>query len=106
MKHHLDFEKPIIELQRKLEELKTHPENHSLEISLEAEIQQIERKIEEERRRVFSDLSACTPATFLSRKRQRGQWTLVDYATEDGVTGTMVFAYPEEGTGPLTLPQT
>src|SRR5262245_11460968 len=58
MKHHLDFERPIIELQRKLEELKKHPESHSLEISLETEIQQIERKIEDERRRVFSDLSA------------------------------------------------
>ncbi len=57
MKHHLDFERPIIELQRKLEELKKHPENHSLEISLESEVQQIEQKLEEERRRIFSDLS-------------------------------------------------
>src|SRR6185295_2095221 len=57
MKHYLDFERPIIELQRKLEELKRHPENHSLEISLETEIQQIEQKLEEERRRIFSDLS-------------------------------------------------
>jgi acetyl-CoA carboxylase carboxyl transferase subunit alpha len=57
MKNHLDFEKPIIELQRKLDELKRHPEAHSLGISLEEEIQQMERKIEEERRRIFSDLS-------------------------------------------------
>jgi len=57
MKHHLDFEKPIAELQRKLDELKQHPEKHSLEISLEDEIWQIEKKIDEERRRVFSDLA-------------------------------------------------
>ena len=57
MKHHLDFEKPIAELQRKLEELKQHPEKHSIEISLETEIRQIEKKIEEERKRVFSDLT-------------------------------------------------
>src|SRR5688572_10440181 len=57
MKHHLDFERPIIELQRKLDELKKHRENHSLEISLETEVQQIEQKLEEERRRIFSDLS-------------------------------------------------
>ncbi|MBI4662138.1 MAG: acetyl-CoA carboxylase carboxyltransferase subunit alpha [Verrucomicrobia bacterium] len=57
MKHHLDFEKPIAELQRKLEELKQHPEKHSLDIRLEEEIQQIEKKIEEERKRVFSDLT-------------------------------------------------
>lgn len=57
MKHHLEFEKPIAELQRKLEELKQHPEKHPLGISLETEIQQIEKKIEEERKRVFSDLT-------------------------------------------------
>src|SRR5947207_2508619 len=57
MKHHLDFERPIIELQRKLEELKRHPENHSLEISLETEVQQMEQKLEDERKRIFSDLS-------------------------------------------------
>lgn len=57
MKHYLDFEKPILELQRKLEELRKHPETHSLGISLEEEIQQIEKKIEEERKRIFSDLT-------------------------------------------------
>jgi acetyl-CoA carboxylase carboxyl transferase subunit alpha len=57
MKHHLDFEKPIAELQRKLEEFKQHPEKHSLGISMETEIRQIEKKIEEERKRIFSDLT-------------------------------------------------
>jgi acetyl-CoA carboxylase carboxyl transferase subunit alpha len=57
MKHHLDFEKPISELQRKLEDLRKHPETHFLGIHLEEEIQQIEKKIEEERRRIFSDLT-------------------------------------------------
>ena len=57
MKHHLDFEKPIIELQRKLEELKQHPETHSMGISWEEEIQQIQRKIEDARRQIFSNLT-------------------------------------------------
>lgn len=52
MKHYLDFEKPILELQRKLDDLKKHPG-----ISLEVEIAQIEKKIEETRRNIFSDLS-------------------------------------------------
>jgi acetyl-CoA carboxylase carboxyl transferase subunit alpha len=52
MKHYLDFEKPIVELQRKLDELKKHPG-----ISLEAEIAQIEKKIEETRRNIFTDLT-------------------------------------------------
>ena len=52
MKHYLDFEKPIIELQRKLDDLRKHPG-----ISLEEEIGQIEKKIEETRRNIFTDLS-------------------------------------------------
>lgn len=52
MKHYLDFEKPIVELQRKLDELKKHPG-----ISLEEEIAQIEKKLEETRRAIFSDLT-------------------------------------------------
>lgn len=57
MKHLLDFEKPIIELQNKLEDLRQHPEKHSLGISFEEEIQLIEKKLEETRRQVFSNLS-------------------------------------------------
>jgi acetyl-CoA carboxylase carboxyl transferase subunit alpha len=58
MKHQLDFEKPILELQNKLAELKKHPETHSLGISFEEELQQIEKKIEDTRRQIFSNLAA------------------------------------------------
>jgi acetyl-CoA carboxylase carboxyl transferase subunit alpha len=58
MRNHLDFEKPIIELQRKLDELRRHPEARSLGISLEEEISMIERKLEETRREVFENLTA------------------------------------------------
>lgn len=58
MKHQLDFEKPIIELQNKLEDLRKHPEAHSLGVSFEEEIKLIEGKIEETRRQIFSNLSA------------------------------------------------
>lgn len=57
MKHQLDFEKPIFELQRKLEELKQHPETHSMGVSFEEEITLIERKIEETRRQIFLNLT-------------------------------------------------
>src|SRR5262245_40912690 len=57
MKHYLDFEKPILELQRKLDELRRHRETHSIGVNLDQEIKQIENKIEEERKRIFSDLS-------------------------------------------------
>jgi acetyl-CoA carboxylase carboxyl transferase subunit alpha len=57
MKHYLDFEKPLVELQRKLDDLRKHPETHSLGISLEEEIAQIERKIEETRKNIFTDLT-------------------------------------------------
>src|SRR5664280_630791 len=58
MKHQLDFEKPIIELQNKLDELRKHPETHSMDISFEEEIQLIEKKLEETRRQIFSNLNA------------------------------------------------
>src|SRR6516162_8245137 len=57
MKHQLDFEKPITELQNKLEDLRAHPEKHSLGISFEEEIQLIEKKIEETRRHIFKNLT-------------------------------------------------
>lgn len=57
MKHQLDFEKPIIELQSKLEDLRQHPEKHSLDVSFEEEIQLIEKKLEETRRQIFSNLT-------------------------------------------------
>jgi hypothetical protein len=41
MKNYLDFEKPIAELQRKMDELQRHREAHGIEISLDKEIRQI-----------------------------------------------------------------
>src|ERR1017187_8196493 len=58
MKHQLDFEKPITELQNKLAELKKHPEAHSLDISFMEEVALIEKKLEETRRHIFANLSA------------------------------------------------
>ncbi|MDB6124244.1 MAG: acetyl-CoA carboxylase carboxyl transferase subunit alpha [Pedosphaera sp.] len=58
MKNQLDFEKPIYDLQNKLEELKRHPEAHSLGVSFDEEIKKIEAKIAETRKQVFSNLTA------------------------------------------------
>src|SRR6266704_1965183 len=58
MRNQLDFEKPIAELQTKLEEWKKHPEAHSLDISFEEEVAIIEKKLEETKRQIFSNLSA------------------------------------------------
>ncbi len=56
MKHHLDFEKPIIELQSKLDDLRAHPDKHSLGISVDEEVKLIEKKIEEMRRQIYLNL--------------------------------------------------
>ena len=53
MRHQLDFEKPISELQSKLDDLRKHPEAHSLGISFKEEIAQIEKK---NRRNAQTDL--------------------------------------------------
>jgi len=57
MKHQLEFEKPIVEIQRKLDDLRQHPETHSLGISFEEEIQMLERKLADLRRQVYSTLT-------------------------------------------------
>lgn len=58
MKNLLDFEKPIFELQKKLDELKKHPQAHALDVSFEEEIQQIEKKLAETSKQIFSNLTA------------------------------------------------
>jgi acetyl-CoA carboxylase carboxyl transferase subunit alpha len=56
MKYQLDFEKPLIELQQKLDDLKRHPEHHDMAISFEEEIGQIEAKIQDTRKQIYSNL--------------------------------------------------
>jgi acetyl-CoA carboxylase carboxyl transferase subunit alpha len=58
MKHQLDFEKPIAELQRKLEELTKHRETHALGVDFDEEISRMEKKIAETRKQIFSNLTA------------------------------------------------
>ncbi len=58
MKHQLDFEKPITELQRKLEELTKHRDTHALGVNFDEEIARMETKIAETRRQIFSNLTA------------------------------------------------
>ena len=57
MKHVLEFEKPLVELQQKLDDLKKHPEARSVDINIEAEIAQIETKMAETRRQIFENLT-------------------------------------------------
>ena len=57
MKHELDFEKPISELQRKLEELRAHQDTHAIGIDVDSEVEQIEKKIAETRRQIYLNLT-------------------------------------------------
>jgi acetyl-CoA carboxylase carboxyl transferase subunit alpha len=52
----LDFEKPIFELQRQLQDLKEHSAEH--DVDLESEIESIEQKIRKTRRQIYDNLSA------------------------------------------------
>ena len=58
MKHQLDFEKPILELVAKLEDLKKHPEKNAVDVSFADEIRRMEEKLAATRRHVFSNLTA------------------------------------------------
>jgi len=54
--HPLEFEKPIIELEKQLEELKKHSKLQA--IDLEREVQAMERKIEDTRKQIYQNLTA------------------------------------------------
>ena len=58
MNYHLEFEKPIAELQRKLEELRLDADGGTLGMSIADEVSRIEQKLEDTRRQVFSNLTA------------------------------------------------
>ncbi len=77
MKHHLDFEKPLIDLQLKLDELRRAQTASSLGLQLEDEIRVIERKIAETRRQIYAHLSAWQRVQ-MARHPQRPYF--LDYA--------------------------
>ncbi|HEY4757925.1 MAG TPA: carboxyl transferase domain-containing protein, partial [Chthoniobacterales bacterium] len=52
----LDFEKPIVELQRRLQEIRDHSDEHALDF--DAEVEAMETKIETTRRQIYDNLSA------------------------------------------------
>ena len=52
----LDFEKPIFELQRRLQDLKDHSDEH--DVDLESAVKAIETKLRETRRQIYGNLTA------------------------------------------------
>jgi len=52
----LDFEKPIVELQRRLQEIRDHSDEHALDF--DTEVEAMEAKIETTRREIYGNLSA------------------------------------------------
>ncbi len=52
----LNFEKPILELQRRLQELKNHSDEHALDF--ESEVESMEAKIRDTRRQIYDNLTA------------------------------------------------
>jgi acetyl-CoA carboxylase carboxyl transferase subunit alpha len=54
--HPLDFEKPILELQRRLEEIREHSDRQ--DVDLDSEVEAMEAKINATRREIYENLSA------------------------------------------------
>ena len=52
----LEFEKPIVELEKQLDELRKHSKSHSFD--LEREVGAMEQKIEETKREIYDGLTA------------------------------------------------
>ena len=58
MKHLLDFEKPISDLQHKLSELREHTEEATLEVNFDDEIRRMEEEIDKKRSEIYANLTA------------------------------------------------
>jgi len=54
--HPLDFEKPLFELQRRLQEIREHSDEH--EVDLDSEVEAMQAKIEATRREIYDNLTA------------------------------------------------
>src|SRR5882762_9286680 len=83
MKHQLDFEKPITELQNKLDDLRQHPEKHSLGISFEEEIQLIEKKLEETKRQIYLHLTPWQRVQVARHPKRPYTLDYIQYAFSD-----------------------
>ena len=53
----LDFEKPIIELERRIDELRLSPSNEHVSVEIDEEIQRLEMKCKELTKKIFTNLS-------------------------------------------------
>ena len=58
MKHLLDFEKPISDLQHKLSELREHTEDAELKVDFDDEIRRMEEEIDKKRSEIYANLTA------------------------------------------------
>ena len=58
MKHLLDFEKPISDLQHKLSELREHTEDAELSVDFDDEIRRMEEEIDKKRSEIYANLTA------------------------------------------------
>ena len=54
--------------------------------------------------KIIADMSLCQPAERLTRTYEKDHWQLTEYETEDGITGIMVSANPDQKCGELTIP--
>jgi acetyl-CoA carboxylase carboxyl transferase subunit alpha len=83
MKHQLEFEKPIFELQRQLDDLRKQSQNEGLSVSFEAEIQQMEAKLGETKKRVYSDLTPWQRVQLARHPRRPFTLDYIGLAFED-----------------------
>src|ERR1044071_862 len=52
----LDFEKPVFELERRLQDLKNHSDQH--DVDLDSAVKAVEGKLQETRRQIYGNLTA------------------------------------------------
>src|SRR6266567_4289662 len=81
----LDFEKPIFELERRLQDLKNHSDEH--DVDLDSAVKVVEAKLRETRRQVYGNLTAWQRCVVITHQKGRN--------TKENVMRNFWCAHPE-----------
>src|SRR5215469_3138001 len=86
----LDFEKPIFELERRLQDLKSHSTKH--DVDLGSAVKELEAKLRETRRHVYDNLTAWQRVQIARHNQSRSLWITFNVVSRTGWNCTAIAA--------------
>jgi Acetyl-CoA carboxylase alpha subunit len=88
----LDFEKPIFELERRLQDLKNHSDAH--DVDLDSAVKAVEEKLRQTRRKIYGNLTAWQRVQMRGIRSGHSRWTTSNGALQIGLSCMEIAALP------------